>query len=98
MWDSLRLWRKRKILQREWSSQRRICASFLVIHDPDTVRCDYSSLFSFWHPKFSYERIRQLIVLLRAIQAFKKEHDCDSWPTVLAGGESMFIQLRRWPD
>lgn len=41
----------------------------------------------FWHPKFEYERTRQVIVLLRAIRRLQKENDCESWPVVFAGGE-----------
>jgi hypothetical protein len=37
--------------------------------------------------RFAYERIRQSILLVRAIRRFQKEHDCEHWPAVLAGGE-----------
>ncbi|ORX37437.1 Endonuclease/exonuclease/phosphatase [Kockovaella imperatae] len=43
----------------------------------------------FWHPKFSYERIRQLIVLARAIQTFKQNEVRTPWPTILAGDLNM---------
>ncbi|GFZ46087.1 hypothetical protein JCM24511_04333 [Saitozyma sp. JCM 24511] len=39
----------------------------------------------FWHPKFVYERVRQLIILTRAIKEFQKDNDCESWPAVLSG-------------
>jgi len=38
--------------------------------------------------RFAYERIRQSILLVRAIRRFQKEHNCEQWPAVLAGGES----------
>ncbi|EIW72340.1 hypothetical protein TREMEDRAFT_41666 [Tremella mesenterica DSM 1558] len=39
----------------------------------------------FWHPKFTYERIRQCIILLRAIRQFQQEHGNKSWPAILSG-------------
>lgn len=41
----------------------------------------------FWHPKFAYERVRQVIILLQNLMAFRKEHSCDDWPAVMTGGE-----------
>lgn len=43
--------------------------------------------------RFAYERIRQSILLVRAIRRFQKEHNCEHWPAVLAGGESDPLHL-----
>lgn len=42
----------------------------------------------FWHPKFEYERTRQVIVLLRAVRRLQQEEGLSDWPVVFAGGES----------
>ncbi|WWD17612.1 hypothetical protein CI109_102053 [Kwoniella shandongensis] len=39
----------------------------------------------FWHPKYAYERVRQCIILLRAIRQFQQDNNCSSWPVVFAG-------------
>ncbi|ADV25600.1 Hypothetical Protein CGB_M3420C [Cryptococcus gattii WM276] len=39
----------------------------------------------FWHPKFVYERVRQALLLVRAIRCFQKANNCTTWPVVLAG-------------
>ncbi|KLT45013.1 Endonuclease/exonuclease/phosphatase [Cutaneotrichosporon oleaginosum] len=39
----------------------------------------------FWHPKFEYERTRQIIVLLRAMRAMQADEDIEAWPALLAG-------------
>ncbi|AAW46917.1 hypothetical protein CNBM2200 [Cryptococcus deneoformans B-3501A] len=39
----------------------------------------------FWHPKFVYERVRQTLLLVRAIRRFQKANCCTTWPVVLAG-------------
>ncbi|OWZ76922.1 RNA exonuclease NGL2 [Cryptococcus neoformans Bt85] len=39
----------------------------------------------FWHPKFVYERVRQALLLVRAIRRFQKVNNCTTWPVVLAG-------------
>ncbi|KAK4684307.1 RNA exonuclease NGL2, partial [Tremellales sp. Uapishka_1] len=39
----------------------------------------------FWHPKYSYERVRQSLCLLRAIRQFRQDNECDSWPAMLVG-------------
>lgn len=47
----------------------------------------------FWHPKFEYERTRQIIVLARAIRKLQQEEGLESWPAMLAGGESQVVGL-----
>ncbi|BEI93890.1 uncharacterized protein CcaverHIS019_0603490 [Cutaneotrichosporon cavernicola] len=39
----------------------------------------------FWHPKFEYERTRQIIVLLRAIRKLQTKEGIEGWPAMLAG-------------
>ncbi|KAF8912750.1 Endonuclease/exonuclease/phosphatase [Gymnopilus junonius] len=39
----------------------------------------------FWHPRYTYERIRQLAILLREVVAFRKGLSADRWPCILAG-------------
>ncbi|WWC86536.1 uncharacterized protein L201_001413 [Kwoniella dendrophila CBS 6074] len=39
----------------------------------------------FWHPKYAYERVRQSIILLRAIRHFQNDNQCQAWPAVFAG-------------
>ncbi|KAL7419277.1 RNA exonuclease ngl2 [Cryptotrichosporon argae] len=39
----------------------------------------------FWHPKFAYERARQVVVLLRAIRKLQAEQGCEDWSVVLSG-------------
>jgi hypothetical protein len=53
------------------------------------VTCDAFRLID----RFAYERIRQSIVLIRAIRRFQKEHGCEDWPAVLAGGESGIFDI-----
>ncbi|WVN89186.1 uncharacterized protein L203_104402 [Cryptococcus depauperatus CBS 7841] len=39
----------------------------------------------FWHPKYTYERTRQALVLTRAIRKWQSEDGLVHWPVLLAG-------------
>ncbi|KAF8642337.1 hypothetical protein AX16_009606 [Volvariella volvacea WC 439] len=39
----------------------------------------------FWHPKYTYERIRQVSILLREVIKFQSEHGLDQSPAFLCG-------------
>jgi len=39
----------------------------------------------FWHPAYTYERIRQSSLLLREIRSFREKHGLHHWPCVIAG-------------
>lgn len=39
--------------------------------------------------RFVYERVRQTLLLVRAIRRFQKANCCTTWPVVLAGGKSL---------
>ncbi|KDR85084.1 hypothetical protein GALMADRAFT_83454 [Galerina marginata CBS 339.88] len=39
----------------------------------------------FWHPRYTYERIRQAGMLLREVTAFRRDLSVDRWPCIIAG-------------
>ncbi|PPQ88628.1 hypothetical protein CVT25_010204 [Psilocybe cyanescens] len=39
----------------------------------------------FWHPRYIYEKIRQVGILLREVTAFREELSINNWPTIIAG-------------
>ncbi|EIN14201.1 Endonuclease/exonuclease/phosphatase [Punctularia strigosozonata HHB-11173 SS5] len=39
----------------------------------------------FWHPSYTYERARQVVVLKREVLAFRAALKADSWPCILSG-------------
>ncbi|CAA7266530.1 unnamed protein product [Cyclocybe aegerita] len=39
----------------------------------------------FWHPRYTYERIRQLGIMIREVTAFREKLSAAHWPCVLAG-------------
>ncbi|RDB28818.1 putative RNA exonuclease C9B6.11c [Hypsizygus marmoreus] len=39
----------------------------------------------FWHPGYTYERARQIGILVREALRFRSELDLDNWPCVIAG-------------
>lgn len=39
----------------------------------------------FWHPRYTYERIRQLAILIREATVFRERLSATSWPCVIAG-------------
>lgn len=43
--------------------------------------------------RFVYERVRQALLLVRAIRRFQKANNCTAWPVVLAGGKSPHFLL-----
>jgi len=39
----------------------------------------------FWHPKYTYERTRQVAILLHEVVAFRTDQMAQKWPCILAG-------------
>ncbi|PPQ70777.1 hypothetical protein CVT24_001064 [Panaeolus cyanescens] len=39
----------------------------------------------FWHPKYTYERIRQMAILVRETLTFRQVQDAQTWPVIVAG-------------
>jgi RNA exonuclease NGL2 len=43
--------------------------------------------------RYQYERVRQFIILLRSLRAFQKQHNIESWPAIMAGGQSNILSV-----
>lgn len=41
----------------------------------------------FWHPKYTYERARQALILVRSVCGFKAAHNLQDAPSFIAGGK-----------
>ncbi|KAI0094767.1 Endonuclease/exonuclease/phosphatase [Irpex rosettiformis] len=39
----------------------------------------------FWHPRYTYERARQVGILFREVEYFRQTLDCSHWPCIVAG-------------
>ncbi|KAI0815101.1 Endonuclease/exonuclease/phosphatase [Irpex lacteus] len=39
----------------------------------------------FWHPRYTYERARQVGILFREVDSFRQQLSCPHWPCIVAG-------------
>nr|GAT54910.1 predicted protein [Mycena chlorophos] len=49
---------------------------------------------AFWHPKYTYERCRQVGIFKREVGKFATEHHLEHWPCVIAGGIDSIFQVQ----
>ncbi|KAG8907569.1 hypothetical protein FRB99_003493 [Tulasnella sp. 403] len=47
--------------------------------------CIVATTHAFWHPKYTYERARQLGILLRCVRQMQEQGDFKTWPAYVAG-------------
>lgn len=54
----------------------------------------------FWHPKYTYERTRQALILTRSVCEFKDANKLPNAPSFIAGGTSKFFfgQIETIPE